>query len=177
MNKLITRHPHVFAADDAGNSSESSDAFDADGNDGGETTQPESPEAVVALWEKMKQQEKHRKSVLEGISRAQGASPRAAKVVSRISKSPNADRLFAAFDKPAAADTKQDDEQPQAAIQSESNGDNSPEHEKADAYADEILAIVRRARSDGIDIEAALCNCLRDAESRVESIENYIRMR
>ena len=177
MNKLITRHPHVFAADDAGNSSESSDAFDADGNDGGETTQPESPEAVVALWEKMKQQEKHRKSVLEGISRAQGASPRAAKVVSRISKSLNADRLFAAFDEPAAADTKQDDEQPQAAIQSESNGDDSPEHEKADAYADEILAIVRRARSDGIDIEAALCNRLRDVESRVESIENYIRMR
>lgn len=177
MNKLITRHPHVFAADDAGNSSESSDAFDADGNDGRETTQPESPEAVVALWEKMKQQEKHRKSVLEGISHAQGASPRAAKVVSRISKSPNADRLFAAFDEPAAADTKQDDEQPQAAIQSESNGDNSPEHEKVDAYADEILAIVRRARSDGIDIETALCNRLRDAESRVESIENYIRMR
>lgn len=177
MNKLITRHPHVFAADDAGNSSESSDAFDADGNDGRETTQPESPEAVVALWEKMKQQEKHCKSVLEGISHAQGSSPRAAKVVSRISKSPNADRLFAAFDEPAAADTKQDDEQPQAAIQSESNGDNSPEHEKADAYADEILAIVRRARSDGIDIEAALCNRLRDVESRVESIENYIRMR
>ena len=98
VNKLITRHPHVFAADDAGNSSDSSDAFDADSNDGGEAAQPESPEAVLALWEKMKQQEKHRKSVLEGISRAQGALPRAAKVVSRISKSPNADRLFAAFD-------------------------------------------------------------------------------
>ena len=104
VNKLITRHPHVFAADDAGNSSDSSDAFDADSNDGGEAAQPESPEAVLALWEKMKQQEKHRKSVLEGISRAQGALPRAAKVVSRISKSPNADRLFAAFDEPAAAD-------------------------------------------------------------------------
>lgn len=87
VNKLITRHPHVFAADDAGNSSDSSDAFDADSNDGGEAAQPESPEAVLALWEKMKQQEKHRKSVLEGISRAQGALPRAAKVVSRISKS------------------------------------------------------------------------------------------
>lgn len=36
VNKLITRHPHVFAADDAGNSSDSSDAFDADSNDGGE---------------------------------------------------------------------------------------------------------------------------------------------
>lgn len=67
VNKLITRHPHVFAADDAGNSSDSSDAFDADSNDGGEAAQPESPEAVLALWEKMKQQEKHRKSVLEAF--------------------------------------------------------------------------------------------------------------
>ena len=115
VNKLITRHPHVFAADDAGNSSDSSDAFDADSNDGGEAAQPESPEAVLALWEKMKQQEKHRKSVLEGISRVQGALPRAAKVVSRISKSPNADRLFAAFDEPAAADAQRDDVHPQAA--------------------------------------------------------------
>ena len=174
VNKLITRHPHVFAADDA---ADSSDAFDADSNDGGEAAQPESPEAVLALWEKMKQQEKHRKSVLEGISRAQGALPRAAKVVSRISKSPNADRLFAAFDEPAAADAQRDDVHPQATNQSESSGDNSAEREKADAYADEILAIVRRARADGIDIEAALCNRLRDVESRVESIKNYIRMR
>ncbi|AUE02941.1 MazG-like protein [Bifidobacterium breve] len=91
VNKLITRHPHVFAADDVADSS------DADGNGGEAASQFESPEAVLALWEKMKQQEKHRKSVLEGISRAQGALPRAAKVVSRISKSPNADELFAAF--------------------------------------------------------------------------------
>ena len=75
VNKLITRHPHVFAADDVADSS------DADGNGGEAASQSESPEAVLALWEKMKQQEKHRKSVLEGISRAQGALPRAAKVV------------------------------------------------------------------------------------------------
>ncbi|MCB6866827.1 hypothetical protein LIY60_24320, partial [Escherichia coli] len=73
---------HVFAVDDVADSS------DADGNGGEAASQSESPEAVLALWEKMKQQEKHRKSVLEGISRAQGALPRAAKVVSRISKSP-----------------------------------------------------------------------------------------
>ncbi len=174
VNKLITRHPHVFAADDAGNSSDSSDAFDADSNDGGEAAQPESPEAVLALWEKMKQQEKHRKSVLEGISRVQGALPRAAKVVSRISKSPNADRLFAAFDEPAAADAQRDDVHPQAANQSESSGDNSAEREKADAYADEILAVVRKARVDGIDIESALRNRLRDVEEKVALIESEI---
>ena len=159
VNKLITRHPHVFAADDVADSS------DADGNGG---------EAVLALWEKMKQQEKHRKSVLEGISRAQGALPRAAKVVSRISKSPNADRLFAAFDEPAAADAQRDDVHPQAANQSESSGDNSAEREKADAYADEILAVVRKARVDGIDIESALRNRLRDVEEKVALIESEI---
>ncbi len=40
VNKLITRHPHVFAADDAGNSSDSSDAFDADSNDGEKLPNP-----------------------------------------------------------------------------------------------------------------------------------------
>lgn len=168
VNKLITRHPHVFAADDVADSS------DADGNGGEAVSQLESPEAVLALWEKMKQQEKHRKSVLEGISRAQGALPRAAKVVSRISKSPNADRLFAAFDEPAAADAQRDDVHPQAANQSESSGDNSAEREKADAYADEILAVVRKARVDGIDIESALRNRLRDVEEKVALIESEI---
>ena len=129
---------------------------------------------MLALWEKMKQQEKHRKSVLEGISRAQGALPRAAKVVSRISKSPNADRLFAAFDEPAAADAQRDDVDPQAANQSESSGDNSAERGKADAYADEILAVVRKARVDGIDIESALRNRLRDVEGKVALIESEI---
>lgn len=124
VNKLITRHPHVFAADDAADSS------DDDGKDGGAASQSESPEAVLALWEKMKQQEKHRKSVLEGISRAQGALPRAAKVVSRISKSPNADELFAAFVDSSSASTQQDVEQTQAANQSESKGGNSVERER-----------------------------------------------
>lgn len=168
VNKLITRHPHVFAADDVADSS------DADGNGGEAASQSESPEAVLALWEKMKQQEKHRKSVLEGISRAQGALPRAAKVVSRISKSPNADELFAAFVDSSSASTQQDVEQTQAANQSESNGGNSVEREKADAYADEIFAIVREARTDGIDIEAALRNRLRDIEEKVVQIESEI---
>ena len=168
VNKLITRHPHVFAADDVADSS------DADGNGGEAASQSESPEAVLALWEKMKQQEKHRKSVLEGISRAQGALPRAAKVVSRISKSPNADELFAAFVDSSSASTQQDVEQTQAANQSESNGGNSVEWGKADAYADEIFAIVREARTDGIDIEAALRNRLRDIEEKVALIESEI---
>lgn len=174
VNKLITRHPHVFAADDAADSS------DDDGSGGGEAVQSESPEAVLALWEKMKQREKHRQSVLEGISRAQGALPRAAKVVSRISKSPNADRLFEAFDEPDSADSRFCDSQKSVQEHGESdtdsvNSDAISEYSKADAYADEILAIVRKARIDGIDIEAALRNRLRDVESRVASIETTFK--
>ena len=79
-----------------------------------------------------------------------------------------------AFDEPAAADAQRDDVHPQAANQSESSGDNSAEREKADAYADEILAVVRKARVDGIDIESALRNRLRDVEEKVALIESEI---
>lgn len=48
------------------------------------------------------------------------------------------------------------------------------EREKADAYADEILAVVRKARVDGIDIESALRNRLRDVEEKVALIESEI---
>ena len=43
-----------------------------------------------------------------------------------------------------------------------------------DAYADEILAVVRKARVDGIDIESALRNRLRDVEEKVALIESEI---
>lgn len=54
VNKLITRHPHVFAADDAGNSSDSSDssdAFDADSNDGEKLPNP-NPRKLCWLYGK-----------------------------------------------------------------------------------------------------------------------------
>ncbi|OZG57093.1 tetrapyrrole methyltransferase [Bifidobacterium myosotis] len=194
VNKLITRHPHVFAADaetdpdsapDAADTTDTTNTADsADGGDnakdGNASLQQESPEAVLALWEKMKQQEKHRTSVLEGISQSQGALPRAAKVVSRISKSPNADELFKAFDETPLSKGQHDDERHaagrfQEAEQSALNGDVTSEREKADAYANAILDIVRKARIDGIDIEAALRNRLRDVESRVADIESHSR--
>lgn len=92
----------------------------------------------------MKQQEKHRKSVLEGISRAQGALPRAAKVVSRISKS----RMLIDCSRRLMSRLRLMLSEMmyihQAANQSESKRRQFREREKADAYADEILA--RRAQ-------------------------------
>lgn len=67
VDKLITRHPHVFQSDDAADAS---------------APAPENAQDTLKLWEAMKQKEKHRKSMLEGISHAQGALPRATKIVS-----------------------------------------------------------------------------------------------
>lgn len=125
VDKLITRHPQVFAPD------------------GQETLL--SGEDTLKLWEKMKQREKHRKSVLDGISKAQGALPCSAKVVSRVAKSEHSAELEQAFDMAQA----------------------NPE----DAYADRILNIVREANRNGIDIESALRNRLREAENRIVELE------
>ena len=138
--KLITRHPHVFVPDDdASTASES-------GDESGERA-PETPEETLALWERVKQKEKHRKSVLDGISHTQGAFLRAAKVVSRVAKSPDADELFTAFE-------------------GDSNTSADP-----DSYADEILAVIRRAQADGVDVESALRNRLRAVESGIAARE------
>ncbi|WP_420796462.1 MazG family protein [Bifidobacterium cuniculi] len=130
VDKLITRHPHLFADD----------------TDGGELT----GEETLALWEKMKQQEKQRDSVLDGISHAQGALPRAAKVASRIRKAPDADALADAFALPAPADD-------------------------TERIADAMLALVREADGAGIDVENALRNRLRQVEQRVEVLESEAR--
>lgn len=130
VNKLITRHPHIFTPDDV--------------------EDPESPknaEETLALWEQAKQKEKHRSSVLEGISRAQGALPRAAKVVSRVAKSPRRNELEAAFDMPSSDD---------------------PESQ----YADVVITAIRAAHQAGVDIESALRNRLRDIENAIVDIES-----
>lgn len=62
-DKLIRRHPHVFAGESAGSSEE-----------------------VLENWEKQKAVEKGRKSAIDGVPLAQPALPLATKVIYRISK-------------------------------------------------------------------------------------------
>lgn len=65
-DKLVRRHPHVFARD---------------------SEKLETPEAVVTAWEKTKQAEKpQRESLLEGIPPALPALQRALKVIEKVSK-------------------------------------------------------------------------------------------
>lgn len=65
-DKLVRRHPHVFAVGPG------ADAVTAD--------------EVLAGWEDLKKAEKSRESVLDGIPLAQGALSRAQKIVSRATK-------------------------------------------------------------------------------------------
>ncbi|MBT1176255.1 MazG family protein [Bifidobacterium callimiconis] len=163
--KLITRHPHVFVPDDS--TSATSEVGAA------EERAPETPEETLALWERVKQKEKHRKSVLDGISHTQGAFLRAAKVVSRVSKSPDADKLFKAFDsasEAAAPDSASRTAQAVSGQQKPAQSAPTP-----DAYADELLAVIRRAQADGVDVESALRNRLRDVESSIVEREEALR--
>ena len=129
VDKLITRHPHVFAAPDDEH---------VDGH------APQNAEDTLALWERMKQKEKQRTSVLEGISHAQGALPRTAKIVSRVAKSARHEQLEQAFE---------------------------PETTGEHQYADAIIAAIRAAHHNGVDIEADLRCRLRDIEHAIETIE------
>ena len=143
VNKLITRHPAVFAPDTARDSNDDSG---------------QSPEDVLKLWNEMKRKEKHRTSVLEGISQSQGAFLRAAKVVHRAAGSDHADRLAAAF-APAVPPT--------------ASGDAS-EPPTAERLADDILTAIRRADAAGIDIDAALRSRLRAVEDEIARLEHEL---
>ncbi|MCF4120014.1 MazG family protein [Antribacter sp. KLBMP9083] len=128
--KLVRRHPHVFAAaaspEEAGISSTD----------------------VLARWEDLKQTEKARGSILEGIPLAQGALARAQKVVSRATR---AGLLPALPDGEGRADD---------------GGDGL-----AAGYGRELLAIVARAEADGVDAEGALRAASRALEAGVRDAE------
>ena len=139
VDKLITRHPQVFAPD-GGPSGAMGEG------DGG-------AEDVLATWNAMKQKEKHRVSVIDGISHAQGAFPRAAKIMHRAARV----RDGALLDE-AMGPLPPSDAAPEAPL--------SP-----DDCADRILAIIRQADAAGIDMESALRNRLREVERRITAIE------
>ena len=118
VDKLVHRHPHVFA---------DGTAADAD--------------EVEASWELIKAAEKGRRSVLDGIPWNLPALALADKVVGR------ADRAGV----PTA--------------------EANPAADRAEAVGDELLALVRRARSDGVDAEQALRDAVRRLADQVRTTE------
>lgn len=132
--KLVRRHPHVFADADAG----------AD---------------LHAQWDAIKKAEKQRASVLEGISRTQGALARAQKVLSRSRRGGLGDAVTAAL----AASSGADDAEPVTAP--------VPGPTTSERVGRDLLALVARAEAEGIDAEAALRGELRRLEGEITAAE------
>lgn len=130
--KLHRRHPHVFGDDEY---------VDA--------------EHLTVRWDQIKQQEKARGSVLDGVPLGQGALSRAQKVVTRARRAGLPDggtgeggsAVGGASDRVGPADLTAED------------------------VGAELLAVVRRAQAADVDAEGALRAALRRLETEVRDAE------
>lgn len=151
-DKLRFRHPHVFApAVTSAHESASPNTADSTDSavivDSAADARPRTVDEVRSAWEELKQQEKQRSSVLEGISHAQGALSRAQKVVGRLSRD---EQFVTALEVPG---------------QKVDNGSD------AEVIGSQLLDIVRSAYTVGVDAESALRAAIRAVEARVQSVE------
>ncbi|RXR26825.1 MazG family protein [Oerskovia turbata] len=152
--KLVRRHPHVFA-DTA-------------------VTTGDGHAALYAQWDEIKQQEKQRESVLEGIPLAQGALARAQKVLSRAQRAglgeavagPGPTAVVASVP-PVAPGEAGDGRGAAPSGMRDLATAGGPER----AYGRELLDVVRRAQADGVDAETALRVALREVEEAIVSAE------
>ncbi len=114
-DKLIRRHPHVFADEDV-------------------------PDDMWQSWEERKRAEKGRSSALDGIAESLNVLPRIQKVVSRA-RSHQVDLHL------------------------------PTEHIDDEALGDELVALIARAQSAGLDADAAARAALRRLEATVREAE------
>ena len=136
VDKLVRRHPHVFAGADAGDS-----------------------ESLERSWDELKQQEKQRGSVVDGVPLAQPALALAAKLIGRASK--------AGLQPPTGP------QPPAGAGQPPATGD-SPDRDPAGEQAligELLMALVSRASAAGVDPEAALREAARAYADQVRAAE------
>ncbi len=160
--KLVRRHPHVFA-----------DTAVATGD---------GYAALYAQWDQIKQQEKQRESVLEGIPLAQGALARAQKVLSRAERAGLAQGSGPTTEPSSVRGVAQGDVRPgrgaapSGTVGSPSAGEPdeqraAPDDAPEQAYGRELLDVVRRAQADGVDAETALRGALREVERAIVEAE------
>lgn len=138
-DKLIHRHPHVF------------------GN-----AKIDSPDGVVDAWEKLKAEEKaHRKSAMDGISRAQAALISAQKISKKAVKVgfewPNEESLYECI----MSEFREFKEATQEADR---------EHMEEE-FGDILFATVNLARWNKIDAEQALLKANKKFEKRFRKME------
>jgi XTP/dITP diphosphohydrolase len=129
--KLVRRHPHVFGDAPAGTSDD-----------------------LDRSWEELKQQEKRREGLFDGIPVSLPALARAQKMLDRLD---NAGRLTPEVLAEASA---------AAAPADPATG--TPRPPAADPTASVLLAAVRQARAAGVDAESAL----RQALGRLQAAED-----
>lgn len=145
VTKLVRRHPHVFGSDAA----------------------PDA-EAVHVRWEQLKQEEKRRESVLDGIPLAQGALARSQKVVARTRRA-GLDDVLAAWDVAvtggAASGTTADD------AGADHTGADHASADDARRIGERLLALVAEADAAGVDAETALRETTRRLESEARRSE------
>lgn len=148
-DKLVARHPHVFApAAGSGPSTSSGDGAGSAGSTLPELVQetPDSRTAdevladLNATWEQRKAVEKGRSSVLEGIPDQLSAMAKATKVIGRVRTRQLPLEL-------------------------------ASEPTTADQVGAEVLDLVARAQASGIDAEQAVRGALRQLEARVRAAE------
>jgi len=130
--KLHRRHPHVFGDDEY---------VDA--------------EHLTVRWDQIKQQEKARGSVLDGVPLGQGALSRAQKVVTRARRA-------------GLPDGGTVGDGPSAGGVPDGAGPAGPSAEDVGA---ELLAVVRRAQAADVDAEGALRAALRRLETEIRDAE------
>jgi XTP/dITP diphosphohydrolase len=128
VTKLVSRHPHVFG---------DADATTAD--------------QVEASWQTLKNAEKGRASVTDGIPIALPSLVLAAKLLKR------ADRIGVAPSAPAVAAAAD------AAVEA-----------SGAAYGELLLALVARARGDGVDLDVALREAVRTHRARIRAAEGLV---
>jgi len=146
VDKLIRRHPHVFADVTA------SDAH-----------------AVEANWESIKATEKQRDSVLDGVPAALPALARADKLLARLTRSgldPGA-----VYQGPLVNRTAHGWQPTGSDNMSRAVRDAAPAAGDADAVGQALLDLVRRARAAGVDAEQALRARLLRIEETVRRAE------
>ena len=136
--KLVRRHPHVFAAPVEG------DAVAGGAVGGG-------AEDAHTRWDRIKKDEKHRTSVLEGIPLAQGALARGQKVIARAAR--------AGLDLDVAA------------VAGRHGPELPPQAGPGSGIGARLLLIVAEADAAGVDAEAALRSALRSLDAAVRAAE------
>jgi XTP/dITP diphosphohydrolase len=136
-DKLVARHPHVFDP-------QGPDQLDA--------------AAVEHQWERLKSQEKQRRSVLDGIPVSLPALQRAQKVLSRSAgQVPGSDKALVG-------------QVPSATEAAETPAPRLPE--SPSELGEALLRLVAHAQDQGWDAEQSLRDTVREVESRIRATES-----